>query len=175
MFKVHWFVAGCLCVSNEKGPWTIILHAQNQFFMIIAHSVALAKYIEHIFCFHCMIVRLTDCMLGPKHTNLVLVIMMIQHQIYCLCFHHYKKQSSDHSLDWWMQKKVEYNQLCLCLNCFAFIFTLDEVRIIHSDDKCETISMQKHFVAWGKSWNLKWTNMKNANKKKTQALVRNAH
>ena len=43
--------------------------------MIIAYSAAFAEYIEHIFYFQCMIVWLTDCMIGPKHTILVLVIV----------------------------------------------------------------------------------------------------
>ena len=46
--------------------------------MIIAYSAALAEYIEHIFYFQCMIVWLTDCMIGQKHTILVLVIMVWQ-------------------------------------------------------------------------------------------------
>ena len=42
--------------ENGKGLRPIVLYAQNQFFMIIAYSAALAEYIEHIFYFQCMIV-----------------------------------------------------------------------------------------------------------------------
>ena len=42
--------------EKGKGLRPIVLYAQNQFFMIIAYSAALAEYIEHIFYFQCMIV-----------------------------------------------------------------------------------------------------------------------
>ena len=42
--------------ENRKGPRPIVLYAQNQFFMIIACSAAIAGYKERIFYFQCMIV-----------------------------------------------------------------------------------------------------------------------
>ena len=82
IFKVYWFVAGYLSVSNGKGLYPIILYAQNQFFMIIAYSAALAEYIKHIFYFKCMIVWLLDCLIGKKQRILVLVIYFtIQHEV----------------------------------------------------------------------------------------------
>ena len=74
IFKVYWFVASYLWVSNGKELCPIMLYAQNQFFMIIAYSAALAEYIEHIFYFKFMIVWLFDCLIGKKQRILVLVI-----------------------------------------------------------------------------------------------------
>ena len=62
----------------------IILHAQNQFFMIKTCSAAIAEYVQHAFYFQCMIAGLVVCLIGPKHTILILVMYIVIRTHHCI-------------------------------------------------------------------------------------------